>query len=443
MAKLPRQKMHAPVMERTGFDIANDIGRAVLQGVTLGTSDEIYGLYKMFTSDKTYEEARQEIIEGLERFRETDPVKAYGFEILGSMLTGGGAALGAGRMGATKAGQLALAGLESSVYGAATGETPEERMVGGAIGAVTGPVTAGIGQKITPVLQEGAKSMISRGYPLTMGQAFGGKIGAVEEKVSLPFLQESIKEARAIPQRMFMNETINNAIAPLGKKVPEGVTGEEAIDFAEAAISEAYQSVVPKAKFSPASANEKINAILKKAVDDGVLDDVDLKEFKKELSDVYFRKQRNGQMTGELFKEAESEISSSIRAFKSKGQRRQQRIMQEIQSELREEFANQNPDLPDLQAANKAFANTRNLKKLSEAATARQGVFTPAALAKAETKRLGRFAPEVKRAREARDILGATIPDSGTAGREAVSELLRSPIKGSVGLWHSSRNLSL
>ena len=65
--------------------------------MTFGLSDEIYGAYKAFTSDKSYEDAANEIREGLARFKETDPVKAYGFEILGSLLTGGaGAAAGAG-----------------------------------------------------------------------------------------------------------------------------------------------------------------------------------------------------------------------------------------------------------------------------------------------------------------------------------------------------------
>ena len=55
MAKLPTQKKYAPKMERGYGDIALDVGRAAAQGATFGLSDEIYGLYKSFTSDKTYE----------------------------------------------------------------------------------------------------------------------------------------------------------------------------------------------------------------------------------------------------------------------------------------------------------------------------------------------------------------------------------------------------
>ena len=53
-----------------------------------------------------------------------------------------------------------------------------------------------------PVLQKGAESMIKkpRSYPLTMGQAYGGKIGSVEQKISTPFLQDkSVRKLGHVP----------------------------------------------------------------------------------------------------------------------------------------------------------------------------------------------------------------------------------------------------
>ena len=413
--------------KRTQMDIFRDIGRAAAQGLTLGFSDEFEAGLRSIYGDKSYKEIAKEIRSEMEGFRESDPIVAYGAEILGSMLTGGvGAARAVGRTVGTEAIKRAgIAGAaEGAIYGAGTGESAGGRLAGAAIGAPLGGVTAAAGQKIMPVLQEGAKSMLSRGYPLTMGQAYGGKIGSIEQKISTPFLQESIQEARRRPQQMFVRETIDEALKPLGVKVPEGFTGETAVDFAEDAIGEAYAAVVPKAKFSTALPDKEIKSILDKALKDGIFDADDLKAFNKDLSEVYTSYKRNGSMTGELFKESESEMSGAIRSFRNSGQRRQARVMRDIQSTLRDSFAKQNPDLPDLQAANQAYRNMRPIVKLSDAKAATGGEFTPAALVKAETKGRARTSPEVIRAREARDILGQTVPDSGTAGRLAVGDIM-------------------
>ena len=442
MANLPTQRKYDVGTGRTQMDVYTDIARAAIgQGMGFGFGDELEAAVRSMFTDKTYDETVKQIRADIDRFRETDPIKAYGAEIAGSMITGGGLA----RLGAQKLAGTALSGTqkaaaigagESAVYGAGAGEGVSGKLSGAIVSAPIGAATAGLGQKMMPALQKGAESMIKkpRSYPLTMGQAYGGKIGSVEQKISTPFLQESIREARARPVRQFTTETVNEAIKPLGKEVPPGMVGEEAVDFAMSSIQDAYQSVVPKAKFNNAPADAAIDKILKEAKDTGVFDDADLKVFRKDLSDAYSRKIRDGQMTGEMFKEAESEISALIRSYRTGGHRRQARVMSDIQQALRAELTKQNPDLPDLQAANKAFANMQTIQRVSDRAAARQGVFTPSALLKEEQKRRGRFSPEVERAREARDILGDTIADSGTAGREAVSRLLQSPVRGSIGL---------
>ena len=409
-----------PPSGRGKFDFYRDIARAAGQGLSLGFGDEIEAAVTSFFGKRPYSEVVKEIRGDISQFKEQAPVVAYGAEILASMITGGAGtarAVGAnvGREAIKRAGLAG--GAEAAIYGAGTGETPEQRIMGATIGAPVGAVTAGLGQKYMPALQEGAKSMLKRGYPLTMGQAVGGKVSSIEQKMSLPFLQESIQEARRRPQQMFVRETIDEALKPLGVKVPEGFTGETAVDFAEDAIQEAYAKVVPKAKFSTAAPDTEIESILQQALKDGVFDADDLKKFRKDLAEAYTSKKRNGAMTGELFKEAESDISSAIQSFRMSGNRRQARVMRDIQGVLRDQFAKQNPDLPDLQAANKAYRNMRPIVKLSDRKVATGGEFTPAALVKEETRGRARTSPEVVRAREARDILGQTVPDSGTASR--------------------------
>lgn len=427
MATLPKQKKYERQTGRTQLDIYRDIARAAAQGLSLGFGDEMEAAVRSAFGDRPYSEIAQEVRGDIEKFKEDAPLVAYGAEILASMITGGaGAARFVGKtVGKEAVKRAAGAGAaEGTIYGAGTGETAGERIGGSVIGAPLGAVTAGAGQAMMPYLQKGAKSMLGRGYPLTPGQAYGGKIGSIEQKISTPFLQESIQEARRRPQQMFVSETVNEALKPIGKQVPEGFTGENAVDFAEDAIAEAYASVVPKAKFDAGAPDKEIKAILDKALKDGVFDEADVKAFTKDLNEVYTSFKRNGSMTGELFKESESQMSGQIRSYRAANQRRQMRVMRDIQTALRDQFAKQNPDLPDLQAANKAYRNMRPIVKLSDAKVSTGGEFTPAALVKAETKGRARTSPEVLRAREARDVLGQTVPDSGTAGRLAVGDIM-------------------
>lgn len=439
MATLPKTRKYEAATGKSQFDIYVDIARAAGQGLTLGFSDEMEAAVRSAFGDKPYSEIVKEVRGDIENFRETAPIAAYGAEILGSMLTGGvGTARAVGttvgreamkRAGITEAGEsIVRAGTagaaEGAVYGAGTGETIGERIGGAAIGAPLGGVTAAAGQKIMPVLQEGAKSMLSRGYPLTMGQAYGGKIGSIEQKISTPFLQESIQEARRRPQQMFVRETIDEALKPLNIKVPQGFTGETAVDFAENAIGEAYDAVVPKAQFNAIEPNAKIEEILNKAKADKVFDASDLKAFRKKLNESYFRFMRNPDAGGEAFKTAESKLSGQIKSALQKGDVTDVRVLREIQEAIRDDFAKQNPDLPDLQAVNKAYRNMRPIVKLSDQRASSAGEFTPTGLLKAETKGRARTSPEVIRAREARDILGQTVPDSGTAGRLAVGDVM-------------------
>jgi len=426
MATLPKTKKYTPKVERTQLDIFTDIGRAAAQGLTLGFSDEIEAGLRAAYGDRPYSEIVKEIRKDIESFRETAPLAAYGAEIAASMITGG---VGASRAIGTAVGKEAIkraagaGAVEGGLYGIGTGETTAGRIGGGTVGVVGGGLTAGLGQRYMPTLQKGAESMLGRGYPLTAGQAYGGKIGSIEQKISTPFLQESIQEARRRPQQMFVRETIDEAMKPLGIKVPEGFTGETAVDFAEDAIGEAYDAVVPKAKFNAIKPNAKIEEILNKAVSDKVFDATDLKAFRKKLNESYFRFMRNPDAGGEAFKTAESKLSGQIKSSIIKGDETELRVFREIQEAIRDEFAKQNPDLPDLQAANKAYRNMRPIVKLSDARVSSGGEFTPAALVRAETRGRPRTSPEVIRAREARDILGQTVPDSGTAGRIALGEM--------------------
>lgn len=414
MAKLPTQKKYAPKMERGYGDIALDVGRAAAQGATFGLSDEIYGLYKSFTSDKTYEEAANEVREGLARFRETDPVKAYGFEIIGSMLTGGPAATAA-KLGPKAAG---LAG--GAVYGAATGETPMERATGAAIGAPLGLAGAAAGEAITPVATEAAKSLLKRGYPLTPGQTYGGITKAMEEKMSLPFVADIIKQQERKTMQRFNRDVVEQAVKPLGVDLPKNLQGEDLVEAASEAVSEAYQNVVPKLSIDATGLNSKANEIATKRN----LNADDTKEFLDTVKDLALRSVQDGRLAKQTLKDVETDLTDEVFKATQRGGRegRIGRAVKDFRDALRQEVTTQNPNVPELQKINKAFSAMQPIEQAKRASVARGGEFGPTQfLRQKQLQRMAATAPQKQAAREVRDVIGPSIGSSQTTERYLAS----------------------
>jgi len=414
MAKLPTQKKYAPKMERGYGDIAADIGRAAAQGLTFGLSDEIYGAYKAFTSDKTYEEAAQEIRDGLKRFRETDPVKAYGFEILGSLLTGGAGAAAA-KLGAKTAGAVG-----GAIYGGATGETPEGRIAGAAIGAPIGLAGAKIGEAITPVASEAAKSLLRRGYQLTPGQTYGGIPKSMEEKMSLPFVSEIVKQQQEKTMQQFNRETVDRAVSPLNISLPKNLQGEDLVEAASEAVSEAYENVVPRLSIDASGLSKKIDEI---ATAKG-FNDVDKKEFASIVNDIALRNIKDGRLAKQTLKDVETDLTSEVFNTTRKGGRdaRIGRAVKDFRDSLRQEITKQNPDVPELQSINKAFSMMKPIEAAKDRVVARGGVFGPTQyLSQKQIKALPPTAPEKAAAREVRDVIGPTIGSSQSTERYLAS----------------------
>ena len=408
-------------IKRTYGDIFADIGRAAGQGATMGFSDELYGLVASYLSDKTYEEARDEIREGLERFKTTDPVKAHGAEIVSAIISagvGGAATLGA-KIG-TKAGAGIFGALEGGLYGAGTAEEMSDIPAGVGVGMATGAIGGIAGQALTPKVTEKAKSLIKRGYPLTAGQAMGGTVKSLEEKMSLPFLREAIVEAQQRPVTMFRRETVQNALEGLNVKLPKNLEGEELVEFAEDQVSDAYEKVVPKLSIDTQPVSDYAATIAGKRKMAGEFADEDVTEFNKLIAGTFNRNVSDGKLSKQLLKDTESEISQEIRSLMkgNASDRRLGRALREFQDNLRDEIAKQNPDVPDLQKINKAFARMKPITKAKESALGKGGQFTPTQLLRAQ-RQMGapRTSPEVQMAREARDVLGVTTPSSGTAER--------------------------
>lgn len=131
-------------------ELANEEGKRIAslvteagEGVTLGLLGELKAVIESATSDKTYERAKAEYEVAREQFRANNPELAQlatPVELIATLPTGYGIARGLAKAGVTSI--AAQAGIESSIYGVATGEGVENRLfqgIGyGALGALAG-----------------------------------------------------------------------------------------------------------------------------------------------------------------------------------------------------------------------------------------------------------------------------------------------------------------
>lgn len=441
MAKIVRNpNQGGQPKKRTTADIWKSIGSALLQGLTFGTSDELVSYARSLGSDKSYTELVTEARERLDEFRRTDPVKAYSAEIIGSLpiALAGGALIGGLIKGASPLQKaMAAGGVEGAIYGGGASDTPTlgERATSAAVSAPFGVAGGALGEAIRPVASEAAKRMLGKGFPLTMGQYFGGKVGSAESKIALPFLEETIGKAKAATFSEFDRQIVEDALSGLGKKVPKGMTGEQLLDFAEDAIQEAYENVVPKAKLNTEPVDLKMKTIMDsysgKSGSPEILSKAEQEMAMLNLRSVYSRFKSDGKMSGKMLKDAESKMSELLRSPQLNT--REKDFFKAIRQVFRDEISRQNPELPDLQKANKAFAKIIPVKKVVEKRVASQGDFTPEQFLR-EIKKTPSSDPTKQFAREARDVLGAPYRSSGTAERQFMSEFIQDPLGSGLGV---------
>lgn len=349
-----------------------DVARALGQGLLSGFGDEIAaGVQSMF-GDKTYEEAVAEEREKLERFREKSPKTAIAAEIAGQVpymfipaLAGTRAAQAIGKLapqaaraavtpiaaqaaarpvataGLLGAGQGALYG--AGVAGSEEGETLEGAVGGGLLGGVLGGALGAALPKAT----ETAKKFISEGVPLTIGQARGGAIKAMEDLTEfLPFIGRSVSAAKGRALDEYSRVPINAVIQKVGgEPLPKGATGNFAVAHMKSQVNNAYKNVKPELTLSK-SKSEVLPAVTEsmKAVSRGQIPDVFItkesaKLAQKFVDDEIIPRLNKNVVQGEDWFQLDKMLSKKInKTFKSTASTDADRGMAEALSIVQREF---------------------------------------------------------------------------------------------------------
>lgn len=461
MKGLPENPAYMKVEERGYGDIATDYGRAAAQGITFGFADEIEAYVRAALEEGAeYEDVVAEVRQKIDKFREDNPAAAWGVEIAASVIPviaaqfipGFGQAAGAARV-ATLGSKLATSptaraavtsGGQGALYGAGVaegdiGERLESAAIAGPIAALGG---AGM-QRVAPHITSGAQDLIKRGVSVTAGQAVRGSsylgtaLGRLEEQIAgtVPFVGDAIRAAFDRSRVSFNRASVNEAFSTLGLTAPKDLEGTRLIDWAQKKMNQAYAGALKNMKMDDSQplyeAVLRVSKDAHKDIRDEILDRAEGVIFKK------FDK-GGGVLSGDLLKDAQSRLRRDVKRLRDAGyhDERAARLadaMEDILGIFSNQLSKQNPKLAArLNAVDRAYGKVEIVRN---AALRRQvqEEFTPGDLLRATakgdtTRRRSQFSAGRARmqpfAQTAQDVLGQTVADSGTAGRQMAAKLL-------------------
>ena len=448
------------------------MARAVLQGLSFGTADEAEAAFRALMGDQTYAENVKEIRNEIKQFAKENPKTALGLEIAGSLPTAIVGGAGLARLGVK--GAFKVAGIEGAAYGAGSAEGDAlDRAKAAATTGLTSAALGKAGDVILPNVSRAASDLMKKGVNLTPGQALGGRMRMAEEAAaSIPIIGDFIKKKEAQNLESFGRVAMNEAIDVLNQgknkgriraafsfimgkgsnktiRIPSNVSGNEAFTVANNAITAAYDEVIPKLSVNinndfVEGLQEIITKNQKKLPDDymKVMDGILTENFSKLTGN---------KASGQILKSVDSDLGLAATTFRKSNlavERQVGEALFDVQSFLRKQMTSKNKDvMADYNRAQKAFQTLLPVRTAVANASRTGGVFTPAQLLSASrsvdsTRRKLATAKgegiQQEFAQQAQDVMGKTIPDSGSAGRLGfmylLDRLVKEPIKTTAAM---------
>ncbi|MES2637551.1 MAG: hypothetical protein V4605_09515 [Pseudomonadota bacterium] len=314
----------------------------------------------------------------------------------------------------------------------------EEKLKQAGLGAVGGAVgqkiAGGISRLISPKasVNPNLTMLKKEGVTPTIGQTLGGGWNRAEEALgSIPVLGSMVSKARNNANVQFEAATHNRALAPIGDKLPDGISGRDAINYTESALKQNYDRVLTN--IGAIKPDDKFNTSLlslTKKVDGMLIPKADKLKYHAALKDIKTATDDNGYITSDMYKSLEGQLGSDAATLGRSPNIYDTKLspaVKQLQQELKEMLERQaGGSAKELQATNKGWANFKRVQKTSAALGAEDGAFTPAqfqnsvkALDKSKDK--GAFARGSALGQDLGDagkaVLGNKVRDSGTTER--------------------------
>lgn len=367
-----------------------------------------------------------------------------GYRALGNLVSPANVAV-ASRLpaAATLSGRVATGAAGGALFGAlspvAEGDFAEQKAkqmgMGAAVGGALPVLTGGVARVVSPNASRNPNVALlqQEGVQPTIGQAVGGRLNALEEKLqSVPLVGDRISIMRQRGLEQFNRAALNRATAPVGKQVD--AIGREGVAQAKGVLKQSYDDLLPKLQFKADGQFATEFGNLQGMVASG-LPPTEAAAFSNIVQkQVVGKMTPAGTMSGETFKQIESELSRLAKGYKGDASFDKRQIgaaLDELLSSMRQSLARTNPaHAGELAQINKGYANYARVRDAASRVGAEEGVFTPAQLQSAvrsadKSAGKGRFATGdalLQDLSEAgKSVLGSKVPNSFTTDRALIA----------------------
>jgi hypothetical protein len=390
--------------------------------------------------EQQYQQARQQGAQGLSNLitgKQADPGVDWmrmGGNVVGTLPLAAALPAATGLGSAAAQGAVFGALSQPVTSGDFTSEKAKQVGLGAATGGVTNLAIRGIASALAPKIAPEVKTLMDAGITPTPGQILGGGASRVEQAAtSVPVLGDMIRNAQRRSLDQFNTAAINRSLEPIGEKLPKDVAGREAIEYAGTKLGQAYDSVLSRIGAVKVP-NQLVDDLANLQGMTQTLPKAQSEQFGRILDkEILGRIDAKGMMTGEGIKAAESNLGNLAKGYGRSpdfDSRQLADALREAQASVRGMLAQVKPDLaPELSAINKGYANLLRTERAASYVGSDGGVFTAAQLQSAvkaldPSKNHRQFAQGnalMQDLSEAgKNVLGSSVPDSGTPFRHAV-----------------------
>lgn len=321
-----------------------------------------------------------------------------------------------------------------------------EMATGGLLGKGADMAMRAISPVIAPKVSKAVQTLTKRGVRPTPGQAVresssipARMLTALEDRAtSLPGpTGQAVRAGRQQASSDFVRGAVDDSLAEIGKQLPDGVTGNEAVKFMQDAMSQSYDDALLGMQLLPDEQLMDDIARLAEDVNGGSITTEHARQLNNIIRNEVVRRAdaNGGNLAGESLKKVLSAVNQKASKYRGSSVASEQEFGDALGAlaEALETGARRSSDpkfVAALDAADRAYAKAVRIEGAAKNASG--GMFSPAQLSTAIRQADGTVRKRAVAAGEGlmqpyaqagRDVLASNIGDSGTAGREAMWQL--------------------
>jgi hypothetical protein len=360
------------------------------------------------------------------------------------------------------AGQAALTPVSTpETSGQSYKEMLEKKMenigMGAAVGSALGKgsqmlLNPQITQKMQMLKDMGMK-YFTPGQLMSEVNAFGVPVGKSIQRMeqaltSMPLSGSIVHGGLETSFKDFNQALGNKVLAPLGEKLPKNVkAGNEMITHIKERLDSSYDDIVQRAQFGdyfdPSTQTGTIERLWNGFIQ--ATDQLVPKQREAIQNDITDNIIKNIEdypiLTGQQFRNMEKELGRQANKAFEEGKEALGEAYSEVQSMLRTELSLQNPAIArQLTKTHEAFRLFKPVEKAAAMRGSREGVFTPQQFKSSAETTAGRSGVAsgqgmmIPESQASMEVLGGTLPNSGTADRALTSLTAGKVIEGAANV---------